>query len=76
MRIGGGSKPTKSSKHSKYRFGYVVDLGDIDVPPKTWNDISTRISLSVDLDRRIRSYLIEIVVLIYRRGAHARCDHT
>lgn len=70
MRIGGGTKPTKSSKHSKDRFGYVADLGDVDVPPRTWADVSARIKPSVDLDRRIGKYSIEIVVLIYRRGAH------
>lgn len=70
MRIGGGTKPAKSSKHSKDRFGYVANLGDVDVPPRTWDDVSARINPSVDLDRRIRNHSIEIVVLIYRRGSH------
>lgn len=70
MRIAGGTKPAKSSKHSKDRFGYVANLGDVDVPPRTWDDVSVRINPGVDLDRRIRNHTIEIVVLIYRRGAH------
>lgn len=70
MRIGGGTKPAKSSKHSKDRFGYVANLGDVDVPPRSWDDVSARINPSVDLDRRIRNHAIEIVVLIYRRGSH------
>lgn len=70
MRIGGGSKPAKSLKHSKARFGYIADLGDVEVPPRTWDDVSARISPSVDLDRKIRNHSIEIVVLIYRRGSH------
>ena len=70
MRIASGTKPAKSSKHSKDRFGYIANLGDVDVPPRSWDDISARISPSVDLDRRIRNHTMEIVVLIYRRGSH------
>lgn len=70
MRIASGTKPAKSSKHSKDRFGYVANLDDVDVPPRSWDDISARISPSVDLDRRIRNHTIEIVVLTYSRGPH------
>lgn len=70
MRIGGGTKPAKSSKHSKDRFGYIANLGYVDVPPRSWDDVAARINPSVDLDRRIRNHVIEIVVLIYRRGSH------
>lgn len=70
MRIGSGSRPPKASKHNKDRFGYVANLGDIDVPPRSWQDIAARIAPDVDLDRRIRNRLVDIVVLIYRRGIH------
>lgn len=70
MRIGSGTRPPKASKHSKDRFGYVADLGDIDVPPRSWQDVAARIAPAVDLDRRIRDHLVDIVVLIYRRGIH------
>lgn len=70
MRIGSGTRPPKASKHSKDRFGYVADLGDIDVPPRSWQDVAVRIAPDVDLDRRIRNHLVDIVVLIYRRGIH------
>jgi hypothetical protein len=70
MRIGGGTRPAKSLKNSTDRFGYVANLGEVDVPPRSWGDISARINPSVDLDRRIRNHAIEIVVLIYRRGSH------
>jgi hypothetical protein len=70
MRIGSGTRPPKASKHSKDRFGYVADLGDIDVPPRSWQNVAARIAPGVDLDRRIRNHLVDIVVLIYRRGIH------
>lgn len=70
MQIRSGTRLPKASKHSKDRFGYVADLGDIDVPPRSWEDVAARIAPDVDLDRRIRNHLIEIVVLIYRRGTH------
>lgn len=70
MRIASGTRPPKASKHSKDRFGYVADLGDIDVPPRCWQDVAARIEPGIDLDRRIRNHLVDIVVLVYRRGAH------
>lgn len=70
MRVGGGTRPKKSSKYNKDRFGYVADLGEVDLPPRTWDDVSARINPGVDLDRRIRNHSIDVVVLIYRRGFH------
>lgn len=70
MRIGSGTRPPKASKHSKDRFGYVANLGDLNVPPRSWQDVAARVAPDVDLDRRIRDHLVDIVVLIYRRGVH------
>ncbi|WP_448003033.1 ThiF family adenylyltransferase [Agromyces bauzanensis] len=70
MRIARGTRPTKPSKHNKDRFGYVADLGDVDVPPRTWDDVSARIDPGVDVDRKIRQHAISVLVLLYRRGAH------
>jgi molybdopterin/thiamine biosynthesis adenylyltransferase len=70
MRIGRGTRPSKKSKHNKDRFGYVTDLGEVDLPPRSWNDISALINSSVNLDRIIRSWSVEILVLMYRRGTH------
>ncbi|MFD3456983.1 ThiF family adenylyltransferase [Streptomyces sp. NPDC058691] len=70
MRIRHGTRPRKALEHSKDRFGYVADLGEVDVPPRTWADISARIDSSPDLDRRIRQRSVAVVVLRYRRGIH------
>lgn len=70
MRIGRGTRPARTSKHSKDRFGYVADLGDVDVPPRTWQDISSRIDPDVDLHHKIHQRAVTILVLIYRRGPH------
>jgi hypothetical protein len=70
MRIRPGTRPKKALKSSKDRFGYVAELGEADVPPRTWADISSRIDSSVDLDRRIRERSITALVLVYRRGTH------
>lgn len=70
MRMTSGTKPAKSSKHSKDRFGYIANLGDVDVPPRSWDDVSARINPGVDLDRRIRNHTIEVVTLVYSRGSH------
>jgi molybdopterin/thiamine biosynthesis adenylyltransferase len=70
MRIGRGVPPAKLSNSSKDRFGFIADLGDIDVPPREWDDVSSRIVPDVGLDRRIRQGMITLVVLTYQRGAH------
>ncbi|MFF1257596.1 HesA/MoeB/ThiF family protein [Streptomyces sp. NPDC058321] len=70
MRIKHGARPGKALTHSKDRFGYVADLGEVDVPPRTWTDISIRLDAKADLDRRIRQRAVAIVVLTYRRGPH------
>jgi hypothetical protein len=70
MRIRHGTRPKKAFEHSKDRFGYVCDLGEVDVPPRTWADISARLGSNADLDRRIRQQSVAVVVLIYRRGTH------
>lgn len=70
MRIGHGTRPVKTSKHSQDRFGYVADLGVVDVPPRSWRDISARINPNVDLDRKIRQHKVAVIVLIYQRGTH------
>ncbi|MEK0226177.1 ThiF family adenylyltransferase [Bifidobacterium mongoliense] len=70
MRISRGTRPLKTSKHSKDCFGYVANLGEVDRPPRSWNDISALINSSVNLERRIRSWSVEVLVLMYRRGTH------
>lgn len=70
MRIGPGTRPAKVSKHSKDRFGYVADLGEVVTPPRTWDDIAALIDPTVDLDRRIRDHTVAVLILIYRRGTH------
>ncbi|MFF7146273.1 ThiF family adenylyltransferase [Streptomyces nodosus] len=70
MRIKHGARPGKALKHSKDRFGYVADLGEVDMPPRSWADISIRLDASADLDRRVRQWTVAVVVLTYRRGPH------
>ncbi len=73
MRIGRGTaspKPSRSAKGSKHRFGYLANIGYVDVPPRTWADISARIEPTTNLDRRIRRREVTVVMLTYRRGLH------
>ncbi|MEU9961221.1 ThiF family adenylyltransferase [Streptomyces sp. NPDC050982] len=70
MRIRYGTRPRKAFEGGRDRFGYVAHLGKVDVPPRTWADISARIDSTADLDRGIRQQSIAIVVLIYQRDTH------
>jgi molybdopterin/thiamine biosynthesis adenylyltransferase len=70
MLMRSGTPPAKISRLSKDRFGYVADLGDLDVPPRAWSDVASRIDPSMDLSRKIRQYAVTILVLTYRRGVH------
>lgn len=69
--LGKGTRPVKAAKkHLADVFGYVADLGDIDGPPRSWDDVAARIEPNVNLERRIREHSISILVLIYNRGEH------
>ncbi len=70
MRIGRGTASSKSVKGGKHRFGYLADIGDVDVPPRAWADISAQINPNTNLDRRIRRREVSVVMLTYRRGRH------
>jgi molybdopterin/thiamine biosynthesis adenylyltransferase len=52
------------------RPAYVADAGEIDVPPRTWADISARIRPENKLDARILRHEVSVVLLKYRRGNH------
>lgn len=70
MRASKGVIPKKLVKAGNDRPAYVADAGEIDVPPRTWADISTRIRPENKLDARIRRREVSVVLLRYRRGNH------
>ncbi|WP_232065760.1 ThiF family adenylyltransferase [Mycobacterium heidelbergense] len=70
MHIGRGTAPSKSAKGSKHRFGFLANIGDVEVPPRAWADIAERIDPNINLDRRIRRREVTVVMLTYRRGPH------
>lgn len=70
MRASKGFIPRKIVKAGRDRPAYVVDAGYIDVPPRTWADISARIRPDSKLDARIRRHEVSVVLLKYRRGNH------
>ena len=70
MRASKGVIPRKLVKAGRDRPAYVVNAGDIDVPPRTWADISARIRPDIKLDARIRRHEVSVVLLRYRRGNH------
>ncbi|RAX44911.1 ThiF family adenylyltransferase [Arthrobacter sp. AQ5-06] len=63
-----GPRPAKAAKRD--RFGFVADLGGIDVPPRNWDDLLARIDVALNLEKKIRAFSVEILVLTYKRGDH------
>ncbi|WP_284987623.1 ThiF family adenylyltransferase [Arthrobacter sp. fls2-241-R2A-172] len=70
MRSGKGTPVRKARKSTKDYGGYVVDLGAVDVPPRSWADIAARIQPGINLDARITRGEIQVVLLKYMRGDH------
>ncbi|WP_442542620.1 ThiF family adenylyltransferase [Arthrobacter sp. KN11-1C] len=70
MRASRGTIPKKLRKAGNDRSGYVADVGEFDVPPRTWADISARIQPENKLDARIRCHDVSVVLLKYHRGTH------
>lgn len=61
--IGEGKVPKKSKKG--FVSGYVADLGEVDLPPRTWDDISERLpEVAVGAINRGR---VEVLFLRYSR---------
>lgn len=71
MRIGHGTASKRPVKRSRHRVGYIADIGDVDVPPRTWADISAQIDPDINLDSRIHRFEVAVVMLTYQRGGHA-----
>ena len=65
---GKGTRPPKSPTREK--FAIVADLGAIDFPPRSWDDLVARIDATVNTEKRIKSFSVKILVLTYQRGGH------
>lgn len=70
MRASRGVIPKKLVTVGGDRPAYVVDAGEIDVPPRTWADVSDWIGPENNLDAKIRRGEVSVVLLKYRRGKH------
>lgn len=67
---GSGTPPRKRTKHLKDAFAYVADLGSLDTPPRSWDDLAQRLENSATLERKIRDQVLQVLALRYDRGGH------
>ncbi|MDR6639429.1 ThiF family adenylyltransferase [Paenarthrobacter nitroguajacolicus] len=67
MRAGKGALPKKRANLGNDRAAYVADVGEVDIPPRTWADISALVQPGNKLDARIRRHEVSVVLLRYRR---------
>lgn len=70
MRTSRGTAVRKARNSTKEYGGYVADLGEVAVPPRSWADISAKILPEINLDSRIRRHEVNVVLLKYLRGSH------
>lgn len=68
MIMGRGTRPRKARTQHKDRYGYVVELENIDTPPRDWSDLAERLPADWEIERKIRDGSISIVLVVYRRG--------
>jgi len=62
-------KPLKPTKKFRLdRFGYVVHLGDLRVPPRCWSDVVRATNARIDLERAIRGNRLDLLALCYERA--------
>lgn len=66
---GHGPKP-KKSRFGKTVYGLTVDVGEIDVPPRTWDDLAKLVPNSGQVMRLILAQEIRVLLVAYRRGEH------
>lgn len=63
-----GTRFPKAHKSHKDRYGYVVELADVATPPRSWDDLETRLPEELSIGRKIRDGSISIVMVTYHRG--------
>lgn len=66
---GYGRKP-KKSRAGKTVYGLTVDVGEIDVPPRTWDDLAKLVPKSGQVISLILAQEIRVLLVAYRRGEH------
>ncbi|HEY3546418.1 MAG TPA: ThiF family adenylyltransferase [Propionicimonas sp.] len=72
MRLAGaGVPPKKPSKHFTDVFGYVVDVGSLVTPPRSWDDLLNNLADGPRLERKVRDGTLGLLVLRYDRGEHS-----
>lgn len=65
---GRGTRPAKSRSANPDRWGYVVDLGNLTSPPRTWAEV--RALIGDDAGGRIERSTVDTLILTYLRGEH------
>lgn len=63
-----GPRPRKTSKQHQTRYGRIVDVGVLEIPPRSWPELADLLDASDLLERDIRNGKLEIIVICYRRG--------
>jgi molybdopterin/thiamine biosynthesis adenylyltransferase len=63
-----GKSARKSARKSVY--GYVGDLGELSVPPRSWDEIAPLLADGPKIESDIRGRQVELLLLMYRRADH------
>ncbi|MFS0794418.1 HesA/MoeB/ThiF family protein [Microbacterium sp. 1P10AE] len=68
--VGTGMKPAKSNPRRYRLYGYVIDIGEPDTPPRGWRDIREEVDPKIveQLDRRLRLGALDLLLVRYRRA--------
>lgn len=66
---GHGRKP-KNGRAGKTVYGLTVDVGEIAVPPRTWDDLAKMMPNSGQVINLIVAREIRVLLVAYRRGEH------
>lgn len=66
LKSSGRRPPGRSAR--KFVYGYVGDLGELRVPPRSWEGIASLLDDSLQLESDIRRHQVELLLLTYRRG--------
>ncbi|WP_404385900.1 ThiF family adenylyltransferase [Knoellia locipacati] len=65
--VGEAKAPPKHRPRHRL-YGYMVDIGTPDEPPRTWDQVMTLVGPSDDVTRLVAERLIDVVLVRYRRG--------
>lgn len=70
VQSGFARPPRHRPKSHKHLYGLVADIGEVEVPPRSWAQISGLLADSVEIEAALREHRADVLLVRYSRDGH------